>query len=85
MLPYKVMPDGVQEVVTTKCVFFFEWDIAMLKAIHSYLSPFAFSQTLLPLLIATAKQPGSDVRVVNVCRPSVLTIRGSDLLLLAFF
>lgn len=44
----------------------FEWAIVMLKAIHSYLSPFAFTQTLLPLLIATAKQPGSDVRVVNV-------------------
>ena len=37
----------------------------------SYLSPFAFTQTLLPLLVATAKQPGSDVRIVNVCRSPV--------------
>jgi len=49
MLPYRVMPDGVQEVVTT-----------------NYLSPFAFTQALLPLLVATAKQPGSDVRIVNL-------------------
>ena len=44
----------------------------------SYLSPFAFTQTLLPLLVATAKQPGSDVRIVNVCQLSVLTAYEPD-------
>jgi NAD(P)-dependent dehydrogenase (short-subunit alcohol dehydrogenase family) len=75
MLPYKLMPDGVQEVVTTKYVpLFFLRSNAMLKIILSYLSPWAFTQTLLPLLIETAKQPGSDVRIVNVCRPAISTV-----------
>jgi hypothetical protein len=72
MLPYKIMPDGVQEVMTTKWVFFFYMLIGgVLRAIHSYLSPFAFTQALLPLLVETAKQPGSDVRIVNVRSPVV--------------
>lgn len=53
--------------MTTKWVFFFNGlTDDVLKAIHSYLSPFAFTQALLPLLVETAKQPGSDVRIVNV-------------------
>jgi len=32
----------------------------------NYISPFVFTTTLLPLLIRTAKQSGSDVRIVNV-------------------
>lgn len=74
MLPYKVMPDGVQEVMTTKWVFFCVYR-AVLNVNPSYLSPFAFTQTLLPLLIETAKQPGSDVRIVNVCQPVVSNVR----------
>jgi len=32
----------------------------------NYISPFVFTRTLLPLLTATAQQPNSDVRIVNV-------------------
>lgn len=32
----------------------------------SHFSPFVFTQTLLPLLKQTAKEPESDVRIVNV-------------------
>lgn len=32
----------------------------------NYLSPFVFTRTLLPLLEQTAKEPGADVRIVNV-------------------
>ncbi|KAF9027191.1 NAD(P)-binding protein [Hymenopellis radicata] len=34
--------------------------------IVNYLSPFVFTQTLLPILRSTAEQPDSDVRIVNV-------------------
>ncbi|KAG6840994.1 hypothetical protein C0991_002774 [Blastosporella zonata] len=32
----------------------------------NYISPFIFTRTLLPLLSQTAKEPGSDVRIVNL-------------------
>lgn len=32
----------------------------------NHFGPFVFTQTLLPLMEATAKTPGSDVRIVNV-------------------
>lgn len=32
----------------------------------NYLGPFVFTETLLPLLIKTSKEEGSDVRIVNV-------------------
>ena len=32
----------------------------------SYISPFVFTQTLIPLLQQTAREPASDVRIVNV-------------------
>ncbi|KAF7977330.1 hypothetical protein HWV62_4109 [Athelia sp. TMB] len=35
----------------------------------SHLSPFLFTNTLLPLMIATAALPDSDVRIVNVSHP----------------
>ena len=67
MIPYKIMPDGVQEAMTTKLVSYLTRRLStLLKITPSYLSPFAFTQTLLPLLIETAKQDGSDVRIVNV-------------------
>jgi len=50
----------------------------VLKTIFSYLSPFAFTHALLPLLVATAKQPGSDVRIVNVRAPAVLTVHNNS-------
>lgn len=33
---------------------------------YSHFSPFVFTQTLLPLLIKTSKEPESDVRIVSV-------------------
>ena len=33
---------------------------------YSHVSPFLFTKTLLPILVQTAKEPGSDVRVVMV-------------------
>ncbi|KAG6879837.1 hypothetical protein C0992_010795 [Termitomyces sp. T32_za158] len=32
----------------------------------NYISPFVFTRTLLPLLMETAKEPNSDVRIVNL-------------------
>ena len=32
----------------------------------SHISPFVFTQHLLPLLKKTAQEPGADVRIVNV-------------------
>lgn len=34
--------------------------------LSSHISPFVFTQTLLPLLKQTAQQPGADVRIINV-------------------
>ncbi|KAF9002623.1 NAD-P-binding protein [Hymenopellis radicata] len=34
--------------------------------IINYLSPFVFTQNLLPLLISTSEEPNSDVRIVNL-------------------
>ncbi len=33
---------------------------------HSYFGHFILTETLLPLLIRTAKEEGSDVRIINV-------------------
>jgi hypothetical protein len=33
----------------------------------SHISPFLFTKTLLPVMKKTALEPGSDVRIVNVC------------------
>ena len=34
---------------------------------NSHISPFLFTKTLLPLMKKAASEPGSDVRIVNVC------------------
>jgi hypothetical protein len=34
---------------------------------NSHISPFLFTKTLLPVMKKTALEPGSDVRIVNVC------------------
>jgi len=34
--------------------------------VTSYISPYVFTRTLIPLLQRTAKEPNSDVRIVNV-------------------
>lgn len=41
-------------------------------SILSYISPFVFTQHLLPILKETAREPGSDVRIVNVGIPIIL-------------
>ncbi|KAJ8483133.1 hypothetical protein ONZ45_g14712 [Pleurotus djamor] len=52
-----------------------------LMAVVNYLSPFAFTHALTPLLVETAKQADSDVRIVNVATaahkltPSAKSIR----------
>jgi hypothetical protein len=33
----------------------------------SHVSPFLFTRTLLPVMNKTSSEPGSDVRIVNVC------------------
>lgn len=40
--------------------------MARLLTGSSHLGPFVFTQTLLPLLISSSKESGSDVRVVTV-------------------
>ena len=34
---------------------------------NSHISPYLFTKTLLPVMKKTALEPGSDVRIVNVC------------------
>ena len=46
----------------------------------SYISPFLFTRTLLPLLTETAQEAESDVRIVNVCI-SPRVVRSDHLLL----
>ncbi|KDQ54348.1 hypothetical protein JAAARDRAFT_182313 [Jaapia argillacea MUCL 33604] len=43
---------------------------------HSHIGPFIFTQTLLPLLIQTASQPGADVRIVNLTSGGHVMIKG---------
>lgn len=38
---------------------------------NSHISPFLFTKTLLPVMEKTALEPGSDVRIVNVCAVSM--------------
>ncbi|KDQ54353.1 hypothetical protein JAAARDRAFT_209454 [Jaapia argillacea MUCL 33604] len=42
----------------------------------NHIGPFVFTQTLLPLLIQTASQPGADVRIVNLTAAGHLMIKG---------
>lgn len=44
--------------------------------IVNYLSPFVFTQTLLPLLISTSQELNSDVRIINVASISHKWTRG---------
>lgn len=44
-----------------------------LTMVISYFSTFVFTETLLPLLKKSAAEPGSDVRIVNVC---ILAVSG---------
>jgi len=41
---------------------------------YSHISPFLFTKTLVPVLENTALQPGSDVRIVNVCAVPYLRV-----------
>ncbi|KAF5334820.1 hypothetical protein D9611_012961 [Ephemerocybe angulata] len=41
-------------------------DLQLTLTSHSYISPYIFTQTLLPLLKKTAQDPSSDVRIINV-------------------
>ncbi|KAI0360523.1 NAD-P-binding protein [Trametes cingulata] len=45
----------------------------------NHVSPFVFTKTLLPLLTQTAKEPGSDVRVVVVSSETIGYLKGREL------
>jgi hypothetical protein len=47
----------------------------------SHVSPFVFTQQLLPLLKKTAEEPNSDVRIVNVKTHFFLTFKPGILML----
>jgi NAD(P)-dependent dehydrogenase (short-subunit alcohol dehydrogenase family) len=58
-------PDGVQDNMAIKYVMFAVYSPLSLICTLSYLGPFVFTRTLLPLLESTAAN-GDDVRIVNV-------------------
>jgi len=58
------------EARTVVCIIVRRLD-ADAAVLFSHVSPFVFTNRLLPLLKETAEQPGADVRIVNV---SILTI-----------
>ncbi|KAI0372109.1 NAD-P-binding protein [Pilatotrama ljubarskyi] len=45
----------------------------------NHVSPFIFTKTLLPLLTQTAKEPGSDVRIVMVSSETIGYLKGREL------
>lgn len=53
-------------MVMIKFAFAFTSQSTQLTGYISYISPFVFTQTLLPLLTSAAREPDSDVRIVNV-------------------
>ncbi|KAH9897011.1 NAD-P-binding protein [Cubamyces lactineus] len=44
----------------------------------NHVSPFVFTKNLLPLLVQTAKEPGSDVRVVMVSSGTIRMLKGRE-------
>jgi hypothetical protein len=66
--PYYKTKDGIQEAMATKYVPLGYGAILPICAhpSFSYLSHFIFAEILLPLMINTSKEEGSDVRILNV-------------------
>jgi hypothetical protein len=59
----------MSRIVVTKCVDPGKIHSQKLFNVNfSHFSPFVFTKTLIPLMIETARQPGADVRIVNVCQ-----------------
>ncbi|KAI0336796.1 NAD-P-binding protein [Cubamyces sp. BRFM 1775] len=44
----------------------------------NHVSPFVFTKALLPLLVQTAKEPGSDVRIVMVASGTIRMLKGRE-------
>ncbi|KXN91094.1 hypothetical protein AN958_02869, partial [Leucoagaricus sp. SymC.cos] len=65
--PFSMTKDGIQEAMATKYGLP-DTSLISTKPQCSYLSHFVFTETLLPLLIRTSKEEGSDVRILNVGR-----------------
>lgn len=59
--------DGIGESMAIKSVFLSTLlaSAALLTLSPSYLGPYVFTRTLLPLLESTASLPGADVRIIN--------------------
>ena len=58
---------GISKTVVIKCVIRINRsERRNVNMEFSYLSPFVFTKILLPLMVETARQPGTDVRIINV-------------------
>ena len=58
---------GMSKTVVIKCVVPIECSAHRhVNMEFSYLSPVVFTKILVPLMVETARQPGTDVRIVNV-------------------
>jgi hypothetical protein len=71
---------GVVDSMMVKCVYF-QWPLPNLGAdiiLLSHISPFVFTQTLLPLLKRTASELNSDVRIINVSVDILSTVTCSS-------
>lgn len=64
---FKLRDGGVQDVIVTKHVSLSSPYSLVLMFVNSHFGPFALTEALLPILTETAKQPGSDVRIIDVC------------------
>jgi hypothetical protein len=58
---------GMSKTVVIKCVVPIKCsDCGHANMEFSYLSPVVFTKILVPLMVETARQPGTDVRIINV-------------------
>ncbi|KAK7033629.1 hypothetical protein VNI00_012629 [Paramarasmius palmivorus] len=66
--PLEKTADGPSNVVVVKFVYpAYPAEAILMALLDSYISPFIFTETLLPLLTSTAlTEPDSDVRIVNL-------------------
>lgn len=73
---YVELKEGLGESIFAKYVlpYFISENPQLTLRLFSYLGPFIYTNALLPLLKKTAAEPGSDVRIVNVCGSLYLSL-----------
>ncbi|KAG6907738.1 hypothetical protein DXG01_007538 [Tephrocybe rancida] len=78
--PFEKTKDGLSRHMTVKCVLLSCYDLMLLKGatFSSHFGPYILTRTLLPLLVKTSKEPGSDVRIVTLSSLAHRTSRAAQ-------